>query len=131
MWGKSMATMTRRNLLKVLSVPCAAFFGVKLASAAKPVTIVVTVVTAGTPVQVSATNIACNTASFVAVNGNSGANCYVGDTSGFNKTTGVGYISKTPYSIASQYASNPLNLADYWVDADTSGDKVAVTYWQI
>lgn len=101
-----------------------------------PQQITVTVATAGTPVQVSATKTPCACIFFI----NRTGDVMTVGILGLNKSTGAGVIDDIPAksSNAEQYilklefnpmAENPYDLRDYWVDAASNGDTVDVVYW--
>ena len=106
---------------------------------------VVTVTTAGTPVvmpvptgDTSNDKRYCQIDVF-ALGANTGTNAYLGITSTFSKTTGVGLIlpgvPKTATDnlvarVGSVLAANELVPAQFYVDVDTSADKVVVVYYK-
>ncbi len=94
----------------------------------------INVASAGTPVRVTATSTPCYGLIVTPVIGNAGATHF--GTSTLVKATLVGVI-KTFLKPAATGASdtlqitcdqlNQLNAADYWVDAETSGDGLLVS----
>lgn len=102
-----------------------------------PVTTVITVPTAGTPVQW--TNDTSRGAGAFAVMphpSNAGTNIYMG-TKGVVGSTftnilagGVLPLGST-FSINAPNGASPLLPSDYWFDVDTNGDKVLLTYWPV
>lgn len=85
--------------------------------------IVTTVTTAGTRVQVTSSSILVRQATFRPLVTNSGE-VYIGDD-------GVSSSDGFPISPGDSYTLRPhngvLDLAQIYVDADTSGDKVAIS----
>ncbi len=100
----------------------------------KPYHLLITVATAGVPVRVSAdVLLRAFSIHFKPLAANSGAKMYLGIASDFGKATGVNLITDIStagnFSQTATDASARLHPADYWIDADTSGDKLVVTYW--
>lgn len=98
-----------------------------------------TVASAGTPVQIQAASTPCNQVNFQPVKSvgpytdNAGA-IYIG-LQGMSKSTGAGvlYVLKpgVPASSVEAKSSRNVNMDDvsnYWVDADSNGDGVLVSY---
>ena len=96
----------------------------------------ITVTTAGTPVQINSTNIPCQAISIQALSSNAGK-VYVG-LSGMSKTTLIGNLAVLavpsgaiiPSFSASVDSANGLNVSQYWIDVDNSGEGVLVAYSQ-
>ena len=90
----------------------------------------VTVTTAGTRVQVTSTDTPCTTVIIQAKATNTGL-VIVGDSS-VSASRGIELSAGEEISIAADPSGRPggeeLNLADFWVDAATNGDKVKVAY---
>lgn len=89
----------------------------------------VTVTTAGTRVQVTATSTLCESILFQGHPSNTGK-VYVGD-SNVSATRGTSLDAKIGYTVASNPkgdGSHLFDLSDYWVDAQTNGEKVKVSY---
>lgn len=90
----------------------------------------VVVTSAGTKVRFTATSTEAQTISVTALDTNAGK-VYVG-TSTLNKTTLAGVIvilqPGATFSWSAGTNSNPLNLSDYYVDADTNNDAIVVGY---
>lgn len=89
-----------------------------------------TVTTAGTRVQVSASNIAASTVIFSVPAANTGS-IFVGD-SNVSSTRGIEVPKGTTISITADMFGKPsgsdLLLSDLYVDAATNGDDVNVSY---
>jgi hypothetical protein len=95
---------------------------------------VITVPTAGVPVQLPAAPGGVEALLIKGLASNLGGTVYVGRASNFNKTTGVNLITDlngadATFTLAAKEARNRIYLEQYWVDAATSGDKVLVTWW--
>lgn len=97
----------------------------------------IAVTTAGTPVRVTATATPCYGLIVTPVAGNAGATHF--GVSGLTKATLVGVIKTflKPGATGVQDhlqitapEGNPLNAADFWVDAETNGDALLVSYVQ-
>ena len=99
----------------------------------------ISVATSGTPVQVS-TNLSLyvNRVRFAVVIGQTGR-VFLG-TSGMNKTTGAGIVKEfwptgaggaiaDSWEIHDPTGANTLRLADFWVDANTAGEGLMVSYF--
>src|SRR3954454_22404367 len=101
----------------------------------QPFSLVVSVPSAGTPVQLTADNsIACVSLLIKALASNTGPAVYVGRAANFNASSGAGLIvdingPDQSFSIQAPDNTNRIVPAQYWVDAATSGDKLLVTYW--
>lgn len=96
----------------------------------------VTVATAGTRVQVTASNIYVTSVYFEALSGNVGA-IFVGDStvSSVKYMTRLGAgggfnLSAQPGSVGSSSGGGEINLSTLYVDSATNGDKIMVTYMQ-
>lgn len=95
-----------------------------------------TVVTAGVPIQVNAgTSMECNSIYFEQIASNGGS-MYIMDRSTGVKATFVGVCkvllaptstSLPSFTVGVPASQNSLNVSDYWVDADTSGNGILVT----
>lgn len=90
----------------------------------------ITVSTAGTRVQVSATDTPITSIIIQASSGNSGV-IYAGDsnvsaTAGIVLSAGQGWAVTADAS--GRFGHEEMVLSDYWVDAATNGDKVKVIY---
>ena len=98
----------------------------------------IVVVAAGTPVRCSATSLNVNTAIFSTISGQSGQQMYIG-VSTLVKATLVGVLKilqkplATPTTLDSWTAQHStsqaaIDLSAIWLDADTSGDGLLVSY---
>lgn len=98
----------------------------------------VTVATAGTPVQVSATRLMVRAVRFQTTNGNTGL-MYIGDATLVKATlVGVhrvlGIASATADAPVVEFGSqeiengNAIDLSKFWVDAGVNGESVLVSY---
>src|SRR5437870_8635926 len=100
-----------------------------------PKCLLITVPSAGTPVQLTTDNsIACVSLLIKAFASNAGPAVYVGRAANFNATTGADLIADLNGVDQSLLVQSPDNTnrivpAEYWVDAAASGDKLLVTYW--
>ena len=95
-----------------------------------PKTILVTVATAGTPVQVTTdTAIRASQVRFQPLDGIS----YLG-IAGLNKTTFANCIRRmavdADYAIQADENLAQIQLSAYWLDVTTDGQKVLVAYWE-
>lgn len=101
----------------------------------------VTVTTAGTPVRLTANTLNCNSVFFSTISGQSGQQMYIG-LSGLVKATLVNVLRvlqkpvATPASldnwpIICEVGQSPLDLSTIFIDADTSGDSLLVSYLQL
>lgn len=89
----------------------------------------VPVPTAGTPVQVSATNVYVAEIEFHARKNKTTVNTgavYIGPSNAPLRVLLPGEVWKVSESYTGNY-NKRLNLADWWVDAATNGDAVTVT----
>lgn len=90
----------------------------------------VSVVTAGTPVQITPTKLGCSGIVFQAHPSNSGK-IYVGDST-VTSANGISIGPGESFAISSQSIDGNMDaeliLSDYWVDADTSGNIVKIQY---
>jgi hypothetical protein len=94
----------------------------------------ITVPTAGTPVQLPAAPGGVEALLIKALASNLGSTVYVGRASNFGKTSGNNLITDltgadATFSLTTKEARNRIYLEQYWVDAATSGDKLLVTWW--
>ena len=100
----------------------------------------ITVVSAGTPVQVSPTSINCNTVFFQALAHQKGPQIYVGFKDMDKKTLAdvLQILEKTAtplqrlldrWTITSSISLGPFDLSLFYIDADTSGDGLLVSYF--
>ena len=102
----------------------------------------ITVTTAGTPVQVSATRIPAQTIFFQQVEANIGK-IYICSSAAANKTTGVGVLATIPaptlnaslVAVVLPYAAattpsapGGLSASQFWIDADNSAEGCIVSY---
>lgn len=99
---------------------------------------VVTVTTAGTPVAVTLPTgmlgQECCKIAFFPLTGS----LYVGITSTFSHSTGVGLVSAAggisstdpPWFLEDQDGSNTIDPTAYWLDHSASGGKVSMVCWQ-
>lgn len=98
----------------------------------------IVVTTAGTPVQVVSGTTNCNTVYFSALSGQAGQQMYIG-LKGLVKATLVGVLHilqkplATPATLdqwapGSGVSVGPIDLSTIYVDADTSGDGILVSY---
>lgn len=101
-----------------------------------PVTLAqITVTTAGTRVQVSASKNSCVQVRFEAPAGNTGAGIYIGDSS-VSATRYMAYIPKgtgITFSMLNHGASpnsNEYDLTKFYVDGAANGDKLNVGYFE-
>lgn len=99
----------------------------------------ITVAVAGTPVQVLATNKPCNAIYFEQISGQTGK-IYIMDRSTGNKTTLVGVLKVLlvptstflpNWTVGLPSTQNGLNVANFWIDADTSNESALVTYLEL
>ncbi len=97
----------------------------------------VTVTTAGTPVPLAASRVACGWVAVTALLGNSGTDIYLGGANPASKKStlvsssgkvGILLAKGVTYTFTAQSAVTYIDLQDIWVDADTSNDAVSVTY---
>src|SRR3989454_2832719 len=101
----------------------------------QPFSMVVTVPTAGTPVQLTTDNsIVCVSLLIKALPSNAGPTVYVGRAANFNATSGADLIVdingvNQSFLVQASDNANRIVPAQYWVDAAGSGDKLLVTYW--
>src|SRR5438128_8725187 len=101
----------------------------------QPYSVVISVPTAGTPVQLTTDkSIVCVSLLIKALASNAGPAVYVGRAANFNATTGANLIADlngVDQSLLVQAPDNTNRIvpAEYWVDAAASGDKLLVTYW--
>src|SRR5712692_7770824 len=101
----------------------------------QPCSMVVTVPSAGTPVQLTTDNsIACVSLLIKALASNAGPTVYVGRAANFNATSGADLIvdmNGVDQSFLVQASDNTNRIvpSQYWVGAANSGDKLLVTYW--
>jgi hypothetical protein len=90
----------------------------------------VNVTTAGTPVQMSSTSLKVRGLSVAAFKAkgtaNTGANIYVQDAQGHVLFT-VPKGTTFPVPLSHPQLSQQIDLANLWIDADTSGDGLEVT----
>jgi hypothetical protein len=95
----------------------------------------ITVTTAGTPVQITATPTACYGFIVSPDIANAGATHF--GVAGLVKATRAGVIrtflkpaatGEGDYIRITSPGGNILNLADYWIDAETSADAMLVSY---
>ena len=93
----------------------------------------ITVPSAGTPVQLPAIAGGVEALMIKGLASNGGSTVYVGRASNFNKTTGTDLITdltgSDTFSITTKDATSRIDPAQYWADVTTSGDKVLVTWW--
>ena len=100
-----------------------------------PKCLLITVPTAGTPVQLTTDpSIVCVSLLIKALPSNAGPSVYVGRAANFNATSGadlIADINGADQSLLVQAPDNTNRIApsQYWVDAASSGDKLLVTYW--
>ena len=101
----------------------------------------VTVVTAGTPVRFSSSTINCNVVYVSTITGQAGQQMYVG-VSGIVKATLANVLRvlqkpvATPvtldsFTFQSNVSAGPIDLSTLFVDADTNGDAILVSYMQL
>src|SRR5258706_4696301 len=101
----------------------------------QPKCVLITVPTAGTPVQVTTDNsIVCMSLLIRAMASNVGPTIYVGRSPNFNAASGADLIvdingADQSFLIQASDNANRIVPAQYWVDAATSGDKLLITYW--
>ena len=101
----------------------------------QPFSMVVTVPTAGTPVQLTTDkSIVCVSLLIKALASNAGPTVYVGRAANFNATSGADLIvdiNGVDQSFLVQASDNTNRIvpSQYWVGAANSGDKLLVTYW--
>jgi len=102
-----------------------------------PVTSVITVTTAGTPVQwLSNTSIGAGAIAVAPYPTNSGTNIYIG-TKGLVASSYTNLLAQgilplgSSWGLASPTGTSALLPSDYFFDVDNSGDKIIVTYWPI
>ena len=100
-----------------------------------PNCLLLTVPTAGTPVQLTADqSIVCVSLLIKALSSNGGPTVYVGRAANFNAASGADLIADIngadqSFLVQASDNTNRIVPAQYWVDAANSGDKVLVTYW--
>jgi|SRR5215813_6412545 len=100
-----------------------------------PKCLLITVPTAGTPVQLTTDqSIACVSLLIKALPSNAGPTVYVGRAANFSSSSGADLISDIngadqSFLVQASDNANRVVPAQYWVDAATSGDKLLVTYW--
>ena len=93
----------------------------------------VTVTTAGTPVQVTATSTRCQAISLQALSTNTGK-IYVGNAQAMSKSTlanvlgvvAVPTANTIPSASISQQGTAGLDASSFWLDSDNSGEGVLV-----
>src|SRR5262249_8318188 len=101
----------------------------------QPTTVLITVPTPGTPVQLPHVPGGCAAMLVKGLASNTGASVYLGNSATFDKTGGTGLIidllksTNQYFMLEMQNARDQIFPDQYWVDVATSGDKVAVTYW--
>ncbi len=101
----------------------------------QPFSMVVTVPTAGTPVQLTTDNsIVCVSLLIKALPSNAGPTVYVGRAANFNATSGADLIVdingvNQSFLVQASDGTNRIVPSQYWVGAANSGDKLLVTYW--
>ena len=101
----------------------------------QPFSMVVTVPTAGTPVQLTTDNsIVCVSLLIKALASNAGPTVYVGRAANFNATSGADLIVdingvNQSFLVQASDGCNRIVPSQYWVGAANSGDKLLVTYW--
>ncbi len=97
----------------------------------------VTITTSGTPVPLASSRTPCGWVAVTALSANSGTNIYLGGVNPASKAgtlvsgtgkVGIVIAKGVTYTFNGQSATTYIDLQDIWVDADTSGDKVSVTY---
>lgn len=102
-----------------------------------PVTVVVTVAAAGTPVRVSTISIQASHIRVEPARANTGR-ILVGDSS-LSASTLAGVISDLAIpgvadipslDIDAGDGTNALDVSDYYIDATVNGEKARVTYWR-
>src|SRR5437660_12061669 len=100
-----------------------------------PYSVVISVPTAGTPVQLTTDkSIVCVSLLIKALASNAGPTVYVGRAANFNAVSGANLIAdingvNQSFVMQASHATNRIVPSDYWIDAATSGDKALVTYW--
>jgi hypothetical protein len=102
----------------------------------QPVSKVITVVTAGTPVRLSTDTTLRVVGLFIkAAPGNTGGTIYVGSTATFPKDASAdGLVAdvnggSASFALNCEDGTERLKPCEYWVDVATSGDKVLVTWF--
>lgn len=86
---------------------------------------------AGTPKQVSSENLFVTEFELYVYSGNTGSNCYIGNSevsSSWIPRTKAG-IYNYSYSNGNLDADLGFNLKNFYVDADSNGDKVIIEYY--
>ncbi len=99
-----------------------------------PTTILVTVASAGTPQRVSTDTSICATAIYFWAEAGNTNGTQIGTSSALNKSTFANMIvelEKGTGLLISDPVANGLHPADYWVDADSTNNRLIVTYWVI
>lgn len=96
----------------------------------------VTVPTAGSPVQVSATGVRCHSV-FIQQVGSNTAAMHIGTDSNMDPTTGASMLATLPTPTANSLPSYTggvdqavagIDLQEIWIDATVSGEEVLVSY---
>lgn len=102
-----------------------------------PVTAIISVPTAGSPVQwLTDTSRGAAAIAVAPHPSNSGTNVYIGTagmvTSTFTNLIANGILpSTTSWSLQAPTGTSAILPSDYWFDVETNGDKLLVTYWPI
>lgn len=100
-----------------------------------PTVLVITVTTAGTKAQVSASDLWVSSAYFEAASANSGT-IYIGDSTVTStkymsaRTSGLGLGISWDSSGQGRPGGSEINLKYFYVDASVNGSKCMVTYFQ-
>ena len=94
----------------------------------------ITVPTAGTPVQLPAVPGGVEALMIKGLASNLGSTVYIGRASNFGKTSGVDLIidlngAGETFSMTTKDGTRRIYPVEYWVDVATSGDKLLVTWW--
>jgi|WetSurMetagenome_2_1015567.scaffolds.fasta_scaffold02468_10 hypothetical protein len=101
----------------------------------------ITVVTAGVPVRITVDRLSGQTIIFQQLEANT-AKIWLCDRATASKTTGVGMLAAIPAptlsggiatslpyaAVTIPTAPGALNLADFWIDADVSGEGCLISY---
>lgn len=101
----------------------------------QPTTTLITVPTAGTPVQLPAYPHGVAAVHVKGLASNAGASVYVGNSATFDKAGGAGLIADLLKALNERFVLEMQNAKDqiypdqFWVDVATSGDKLLVTYF--
>ena len=95
-----------------------------------------TVASAGTPIRVSATRIACHAVFIQQIVGQSGV-IHIGTSTSMDPSDGTDMLATLPeptdnllpsWSSGISGAANGIDLQEIWIDASVSGEKALISY---